>query len=210
MPLNTNLAQRLKLETKDLHAATERSGAMAQLLAGRLPRAGYGALLRNLHAIYTALEAALQQAPAHAAVQRVHDPSMHRAAALAADLQSLHGPHWAHEILVQPAALAYAQRLHLLAQAQSPMLVAHVYARYLGDLHGGQILKRLVARSYGPAAATAFYEFGDDTQVLALRQALRRALADLPITAAEADAIVEEARWAFVQHQHLFEELASA
>ena len=115
---------------------------------------------------------------------------------------------------------AYAQRLQALSHAQSPAqapaqslsLVAHVYVRYLGDLHGGQILKRLVARSLGLVgdSGTHFYAFGDETQVLALRQGLRLALGSLGLNSADSDAVVTEARWAFVQHQQLFTELADA
>jgi hypothetical protein len=46
-------------------------------------------------------------------------------------------------------------------------------------------------------------------EVLALRLALRAGLGNLPVSADEADAIVEEARWAFVQHQRLFEQLVA-
>ena len=211
-----SLPERLRLGTRDLHAQTERTGAMADLLAGRLSLAGYCAMLRNLHAIYAALEAALEAAmqrqPPDAAVLRLHAGPLRREAALAADLAALHGPLWRTELPLQPAAQAYAQRLQALSHAQSPSLVAHVYVRYLGDLHGGQILKRLVARSLGLVgdSGTQFYEFGDDTQVLALRQGLRAALGNLALCSADSDAVVTEARWAFLQHQQLFIELADA
>ena len=219
-----SLPERLRLGTRDLHAQTERTGAMADLLAGRLSRPGYCAMLRNLHAIYAALEAALdaamQRQPADAAVLRLHAEPLRRAAALAADLDTLHGPQWRPDLPLQPAAQAYAQRLQALSHAQSPAqspaqslsLVAHVYVRYLGDLHGGQILKRLVARSLGLVgdSGTQFYAFGDETQVLALRQGLRLALGSLGLNSADSDAVVTEARWAFVQHQQLFTELADA
>ena len=215
-----SLPERLRSGTRDLHAQTERTGAMADLLAGRLSRPGYCAMLRNLHAIYAALEAALdaamQRQAADAAVLRLHAEPLRRAAALAADLDTLHGPQWRTDLPLQPAAQAYAQRLQALSHAQSPAqslsLVAHVYVRYLGDLHGGQILKRLVARSLGLVgdSGTQFYAFGDETQVLALRQGLRLALGSLGLNSADSDAVVTEARWAFVQHQQLFTELADA
>jgi heme oxygenase len=87
--------------------------------------------------------------------------------------------------------------------------------RYLGDLHGGQVLQRLVARLYAlpagdSAPGTRFYDFGDTPQVLLLRQQLRRALGSLPFDAVQQDATVEEALWAFTQHRVLFEELAAA
>lgn len=224
---NLSLPERLRLGTRDLHAQTERTGAMADLLAGRLSRAGYCAMLRNLHAIYAALEAGLQCQPATAAVRHLQAGPMHREAALAADLVALQGPQWRTEIPLLPAAAAYAARLQALADAassvqstaqsseqsatQSVALVAHVYVRYLGDLHGGQILKRLVARSLHLAGSsgTQFYDFGDEAQVLALRQGLRTALGSLVLSSADKDTVVTEARWAFLQHQQLFTELAA-
>ena len=209
--LSPDLPERLRLETRDLHAATERTGAMAALLAGRLPRPAYCVMLRNLHALYAALEAALRQCQHHPAVAPLQTQALQRAPALTADLSALHGPHWATELPLQTATTAYVQRLQTLAHGASPALVAHAYVRYLGDLHGGQILKRLVARgvglSDGAAWGTQFYEFGDEAQVGALRQQLRQALGRLPVSAMQQDLIVAEARWAFVQHQQLFEQL---
>ena len=187
---------------------------MAVLLAGRLARPAYCAMLRNLHALYAALEAALRARQTDPAVAPLQAAALQREAALAADLAALHGPGWASDLPLQPATTAYVQRLQNLAQTASPALVAHAYVRYLGDLHGGQILKRLVARSLGlhedaggRLVGTQFYEFGGEGQVRALRQQLRHALAVLPVSTAEQDLILAEARWAFVQHQHLFEEL---
>ncbi len=182
---------------------------MAELIHGRLPREGYTRLLRNLHGLYAALEAALQQQPAHGAWSCVDHPAQHRCAALEADLQVLHGDAWP-ALPLAPAAVAYAARLQALGAAASPALVAHVYTRSLGDLHGGQILQQRVARMLGlPAGSgTAFYDFGPEPTVLALRQRLRLALAQLPATPAEEDAIVAEACWSFQQHVALFSELA--
>lgn len=203
------LPERLRLETRDLHAVTERTGAMAALLAGRLSRPAYCALLRNLHAVYTALEAALGQRRSDPAVAPLQAGALHRAAALAADLHTLHGADWADALPLQAASTAYVARLQALADAASPALVAHAYVRYLGDLHGGQVLRRLVKRHYALTgdAGTAFYDFGPEPEVLALRQRLRAALGCLPLSPAEQDDVVAEARWAFVQHQRLFGEL---
>ncbi len=212
--MSPDLPERLRLETRDLHAATERTGAMAALLGGRLARPAYCAMLRNLHALYAALEAALRERQHDAAIAPLQAQTLQREPALAADLTALHGPQWASDIHLQAATVGYVQRLQTLAQTGSAALVAHAYVRYLGDLHGGQILKRLVARGAGlaedaavPAAGTQFYEFGDDAHVRALRQQLRHALGALPVSVAEQDRIVAEARWAFQQHQQLFEQL---
>jgi heme oxygenase len=57
--------------------------------------------------------------------------------------------------------------------------VSHAYVRYLGDLSGGQVLKRLLGKSMSlPAEALTVYDFPDvDTKILKreLREALDRA-----------------------------------
>lgn len=205
------LAERLRLETRDLHAEAERSGVMADLLRGRLARASYCALLRNLHAIYAALEAALGAHRSDAMLGAVQSPALCREAALAADLDALHGPAWRDEIAVAPAAAAYVERLQALAAAPAPQLVAHAYVRYLGDLHGGQVLKRRVAGQLGLPGdggdGVRFYEFGDETQVQTLIARFRAALGAMQPGSAAVDFIVAEARWAFEQHKRLFEQL---
>ncbi len=210
------LPERLRLETRALHAATERTGAMAALLAGRLPRAGYVAMLRNLQPIYAALEAALQVHEGSTAVAALQAGGLHRAGPLADDLAVLHGAAWAEEVPLAESAASYVTRLQAqstrAASAAAPVLVAHAYVRYLGDLHGGQVLQRLVGRHYGlsdeaGAPGTRFYDFGPTPHVLALRQQLRAALGSLPFDEADQDAVVAEACWAFGQHQRLFTEL---
>lgn len=200
------LAERLRLETRDLHAVVERSGAMGELLRGRLPLPAYGALLNNLHALYTALEAALDRCADRAWLRPVRLPGLPRAAALASDLGALalRAPP------LEEAAEAYVQRLHALGAARAPALLAHAYVRYMGDLNGGQALRRLVGRAYGlGGSVTRFYDFGGAEQVRALADAFRRGLDAPVLTATGADRVVAEARWAFQQHQRLFEQLAA-
>jgi len=191
---------------------TERSGLMSDLLAGRITRARYIALLFNLHALYTALETALVQQQTDPAIALLQTGALQRTAALACDLQSLQGTQWQQVLTLQPALRDYVSRLQVLAAAGSRALVAHAYVRYLGDLNGGQALARLVMRRLDLVGAegTRFYDFGTPDEVAARRTAFRSAIGQLPLRAGEADLIVDEACWAFRQHQRLFEELQSA
>jgi heme oxygenase (biliverdin-producing, ferredoxin) len=193
------LPQRLREETRDLHHAAERSGVMAALLAGRLPRAGYLVLLHNLQPIYVALEAALQTNAAEPWLAGLDLAGLQRGAALAADLSG------SETVAAAVPTRAYADRLHALAARRDPALLAHAYTRCLGDLHGGQILRRVVREAY-PGMGTAFHDFGSPEQVLALRDNVRAVLAAAP--AGAADPIVAEARWSFTQHIAIFEALA--
>jgi heme oxygenase len=183
---------------------------MADLLGRRIGRSGYCALLRNLHAIYEALEAALTRSPHASGLSDEAMEALRREAAIAADLTWLHGPHWRSELALVPAVLSYVRRL----QGADARLAAHAYVRYLGDLYGGQMLKRLIAQSLGlepeeAAAATNFYEFGDQATVNGLRASLRHGLASLPLSDELVEELVAEARWSFEQHILLFEQLAA-
>jgi heme oxygenase len=183
-------------------------GAAARPEAGERRSRDY----RGLHALYAALEAALAHHQADLAIAMLQAGPLRRTAALAADLQSLQGAQWQQAFTLQSAMRDYVHRLQALAATGSRALVAHAYVRYLGDLNGGQALARLVVRRLDLVGAegTRFYDFGTAEEVAARRTAFRAALGQLPLRAGEDDLIVEEARWAFRQHQRLFEELQSA
>lgn len=211
--MTAGLAESLRHGTRSLHTEVERSEFMRVLLRGQMERGAYILLLRNLHALYESLEAALVTGRDHALLALLHDPRLFRTAALARDLDTLHGPGWSSAIGVQPACVSYQVHLQDLARNAPELLVAHAYVRYLGDLSGGQQLKRIVARSLGlPAgpAGIAFYDFGDDAQTAALTASFRERLAQLPTGERDIAGIVAEAQDAFGRHRQLFEQLAMA
>ena len=203
------LTDRLRLGTRDLHRQAESTGVMAALLRGTLARDSYCALLRNLHAIYTALESAIAARSGDATIDALPWPELRRQAALAHDLDTLGGPGWRERLPLVPAAADYVARLQGLAAVPSPsLLLAHAYVRYLGDLHGGQLLKQRVAGRLAPGpVATRFYEFGDAGQVQALIARFRSVLAAMQPDPVVADGMVAEARWAFEHHIRLFGQL---
>lgn len=204
------LGARLRDATRTLHAEVERSGLMRQLLRGPLRQADYVALLRNLHALYSALEQALAQHAAHPRLAPLALPALARCAPLAQDLHHLHGADWPALPLV-PAARQYAQHLQALAGQQPLALAAHAYVRYLGDLHGGQVLRRVVAErlALAPGEAVHFYTFGPDDAVARLILQLRSALDQVADTEAQAAALVQEACSGFHRHRQMFEQLAA-
>lgn len=208
--MSPSLVERFKTETRALHTAAERSPFMNLLLRGRMARPAYCALLRNLHVIYAALEPALERQAAHPLIGPICVPALWRTAALESDLQMLHGPGWSKEVMLQPATLHYATRLRDIEVSQPGLLLAHAYVRYLGDLSGGQMLRRIVANSLAADAsgALAFYDFGDPQRTRELKQAFRAGLATAAGFAAQSDELVDEAKLSFALHQRLFDELA--
>ena len=197
------LAGRLRHATQALHRAAERSPLMAAVLRGKVDRDRYAALLAQLRPIYQALEDGLDRHAGHPGFAAFGFDALRRAPALAADLQRL----GAAEQPLRPATVAYVDRLRRDDERQPPRLVAHAYVRYLGDLHGGQQLARIVDSALGLGAGTLrFHDFGAHVHDAIAR--FRAALDALPVDAAQSQIVVDEACWSFEQHLHLFDELA--
>jgi len=194
------LSARLRQATAALHREVESSALIAQLLRGKLERSDYCALLRNLHPIYAALEARL---PGATLPDGITDPRLARLPALEADLDALHGADW-RALPVTDAALAY--QAHLLA-LDDARLVAHAYVRYLGDLAGGQMLGRIVEKTYG--AVAAFYRF-PEPGAAELAARFRSALDTLELPEVTMQAIADEACAGFARHGALFADLQRA
>ena len=208
----TRLAERLRGETRDLHTEVEQSLLMQALLRGNLSLVAYCMLLRNLHAIYAALEAALKHHAAEPSLSPVCLPALFRSDALAQDLNDLCGATWASTVVLQQATQQYVAHLQHLHETHPALLVAHAYVRYLGDLSGGQLLKRIVAKNpqIPLGSGTAFYDFGDAGTTQGLIRDFRAGLEKIPGNEARVDAIVAEAKQAFERHRTLFQQLAVA
>ena len=205
-PATAGLPDMLRAATWPLHTEVEKTGVMRRILAGRFDRWLYLALLRNLAAIYDALEPLLARHATHPWLAAIHDPSLARAHALRDDLRVLGAD---VQAMVLPSTQAYVDRLRVLGVEAPKLLVAHAYVRYLGDLSGGQVLRRIVRRTLELSGSdgTRFYEFGDDASVAARARAFRQGLASIPADHAAALELIGEAQRAFALHAALFREL---
>jgi heme oxygenase len=202
------LSLRLRRATQASHQQAERSGAMQALLQGRLARERYCVLLRNLHALYAALERALDLGAGSPAVAAVRMPELYREPALRRDLDHLGGEQWPRWPLAATMR-EYVTHLGQLTGTRAHLLAAHAYVRYLGDLSGGQVLKDIVTRTMGlgDGAGSTFYAFGPDVAPDTAKQRFRTALDTLPVDDSAAAGIIAEAVAAFALHVRLFEEL---
>lgn len=188
------LADRMRAASRSLHATAERSGVVAALIRGRADRPAYLRYLVSLRAVYAALEAALEQHRAGGLLTGLARPEVYRAAALDADLAALGGTATA----VPEAALRYATHVAEASRTRPALLVAHAYARYLGDLNGGRLLADRVRNALAlPDDALAFHAFPRIADLPAFAREYRAAIDAVPIDAATADAVVAEARIAF-------------
>ncbi len=161
----TGFADRLWARTEPLHRQAERSGIFQDLLRGQGNTRAYALLLRNLLPVYEALERGLDGLAGSAIVGPLARPAVFRTSALRADLAHLDGA----ALPLLGSGQRYAERIAEAGRNGGALLVAHAYVRYLGDLNGGQILKRLLGRHLGLGPESlAFYDFpGADASVLA-------------------------------------------
>jgi heme oxygenase len=192
------LTEALRARTRELHCQAERSGIVQDLLAGRAGRAGYALLLRNLLPAYQALEEGLDR-HRRGRVGALVPAGLHRAGALAADLEAIAGGNWKEALPLLPAGAGYARRVRAAADGDDGWrLLGHAYVRYLGDLSGGQILSRLLARSLGLGPeALAFHAFPAIADPRAFKADWREAVDRAGAGPGEAATVIEEARAAF-------------
>jgi len=192
------LSTALREHTRDLHTEAECSGIVQAILEGSVGRADYALFLRNLLPAYETMERELCRhyaAPALCALTRAE---IFRAPALITDLETLAGAAWWRDLPLLPAGREYAARIAHAAADDPALLIAHAYVRYLGDLNGGRLLKKRLARyEWLPAGAVAFYEFPEISDIsgfiAAYRAAIDRAAALLPSCAG----VIAEAAIAF-------------
>ena len=203
------LSHRLRIATQAAHHQAESAPFMRALFAGRISSDTYALTLRQWHALYSALEDAQDQSMADSVVGGFVDPTLYRCRALEQDLAWFTRGGEGAQDRVLPATSAYVARLNELARREPALLLAHHYVRYLGDLSGGQILRRVIARAFaladGPGAA--FYDFAG-LDVDAYKAAYRQRLDQLTLDDVAAQALIDEANVAFQLNHAIFADLA--
>jgi len=188
----------LRQRTQALHREAEHSGVIAALLRGNASRDQYALLLRNLLPAYRAMEAALLRHQITPGVGLIVEPSIFRSAALEADLTELAGSDWSDHLPLVPAGSRYEAAIAVAAEGTGAPLIAHAYVRYLGDLNGGQILRRLLSRQLDLSpAALNFYEFPAVPDLEAFRDRYAVAIGRAVLETCETERVLTEAETAF-------------
>ncbi|KLO08548.1 heme oxygenase-like protein [Schizopora paradoxa] len=163
----------LRLATKEAHTEIESSDAASLLAHGKLSKEEYVRYLMMLYYVYDALEVALEGHATHRALEKTYNPTLlSRAPRLESDIAHLldvpeegwksHPLHVAFRTSVPAALTAYVTRIQALSNGATPeRLLGHAYVRYLGDLSGGQEIRRQVVKAYGLEGGygTSFYSF---------------------------------------------------
>lgn len=203
-----NLATMLREGTKTSHTMAENVGFVKCFLKGVVEKKSYRKLVTDLYFVYSAMEDEMERLKDHPIVSKIYFPELNRRESLQTDLRFYYGANWQSEIQITPSGQAYVDRIHEVANQAPELLVSHSYTRYLGDLSGGQILKKIAQNAMNlDGAGTAFYEFDNIDDEKAFKDMYRAAMNDLDVSQETADQIVEEANDAFGMNMKMFQEL---
>ena len=105
----------------------------------------------------------------------------------------------------------YVARIHEVAREKPVLLVAHSYTRYLGDVSGGQIIRRLMKKHYSlpEDVGVSFYNFDHVHSVGAFKDLYTSRMNGLELSEQEIDDQVEEASRIFQLNIDVFEEVGA-
>lgn len=206
-----DLSEALKEATKEVHAQAENAEFMRNFQKGQVTREGFKLVMASLYHIYVALEEEIEcnkQNPVYAPLYFPEE--LHRRAALEQDMAFWYGPHWQKIIPYTPATQHYVRHLHEVGRTHPELLVAHAYTRYLGDLSGGQVLKKIAQKALdlpSSGEGLAFFTFPNIDSPTKFKQLYRARMNTLEMTPEVRHRVTEEAKSAFLLNIELFEEL---
>lgn len=203
------LSSRLREGTREEHESAESSGFISRLMSGGLGVDAYVALASQQFFVYSALEAIADEVRALPQGSSLLFDELTRTPSIARDLEHLVGPDWRAIIMPLPATVRYVDALNASATSL-PRYAAHAYTRYLGDLSGGQIIKRMLERHYGlgPEGIT-FYSFEEIPKSKPFKDVYRERLDGLELDEEQLAEAVAEAKGAFRLNQDLFADLGA-
>ncbi|XP_030646452.1 heme oxygenase 2 [Chanos chanos] len=206
-----DLSELLAAGTKEVHEKAENTQFVKDFLRGRISRELFKLGAVALYYTYTAMEEEIEKNKDHPHFAPLYFPNeLHRHEALARDLEYFYGEDWENQISCSPATQKYVDRIHEIGQDDPVLLVAHAYTRYMGDLSGGQVLKKVAQRALKlppTGEGLNFYQFDGIHSAKAFKQLYRSRMNELELDAATKERIVAEAVLAFQFNMEVFGEL---
>ena len=205
------LAGQLREGTKKSHTMAENTGFVACFLKGVVEKTSYRKLIGDLYFVYKAMEEEIDRLVQedHPVIKHIGFKELFRRQTLEKDLEFYYGNNWLDQIKISESAKSYVDRIRLVANESPELLVGHHYTRYIGDLSGGQILKKIAKKALNLRGDDGlnFYEFKLIEDEKLFKKSYSKTLNKLPIDQKIADNIIEEANEAFAYNMKMFREL---
>ncbi|WP_320665153.1 heme oxygenase (biliverdin-producing) [Prochlorococcus sp. MIT 1223] len=209
--MSVDLAIQLREGTKKSHTMAENTGFISCFLKGVVEKNSYRKLLADLYFVYSAMEDQITRlaSEGHPIVSNINFKELNRRNALEKDLNFYFGIDWQSSLKMSSSAQVYVDRINQIGQEQPELLIGHHYSRYIGDLSGGKMLKKITQRSLDLSNNDGlnFYIFNGIDDEKAFKDNYRKTLNSLSIDQGMADLIIEEANKAFTYNMNIFQEL---
>ncbi|XP_074024621.1 heme oxygenase 1 [Numenius arquata] len=209
--LSKDLSELMKEATKEVHEQAENTPFMKNFQKGQVSLQEFKLVTASLYFIYSALEEEIERNKNNPVYAPVYFPAeLHRKAALEEDLEYFYGSNWREEIPCPEATKKYVERLHYVGKNHPELLVAHAYTRYLGDLSGGQVLKKIAQKALqlpSTGEGLAFFTFDGVSNATKFKQLYRSRMNALEMDHATKKRVLEEAKKAFLLNIQVFEAL---
>ena len=234
-PRLSGLALALDDGTRKSHSMAENTAFVQGFFKGISSPDSYKNLLTSLYYVYRAMEVEVMDAIQDESISsedakwvRALDVApLRRLAGLEKDMEFFYGPNWKTDMAAPSKGTeAYVGRIReLVASVKSNddsddesskndsllyLFVAHQYTRYLGDLFGGQMMGNMASRSMDlpqDGSGVAFYTFDNVPSTKDFITEWYTTLNDLGVSAAQQQAIVDEANLVFSLNIGILEEL---
>ncbi|XP_019363086.1 PREDICTED: heme oxygenase 2 [Gavialis gangeticus] len=207
----TDLSELLKEGTKESHDRAENTQFVKDFLKGQIKKELFKLATVALYFTYSALEEEMDNNKDHPAFAPLYFPlELHRKEELAKDLEYFYGEDWKEKIQCSEATKCYIDRIHQVGQHEPELLVAHAYTRYMGDLSGGQVLKKVAQRALklpSSGEGIQFYVFENISNAQQFKQFYRARMNAVDLDKKTKEKIVEEANAAFKFNMQVFDEL---
>ena len=195
------LATQLREGTKKSHTMAENTGFVSCFLKGVVDKSTYRKLISDLYFIYVAMEDEISRLikDQHPVVSLIDFQELNRCESLEEDLTFYFGENWKELLSVSSSAKAYQDRIKEIANTQPELLIGHHYTRYIGDLSGGQILRRIAKKAMNISGdkGLKFYDFDQIKDQKEFKLKYTKILNSLPIDQEMANLIIDEANLAF-------------
>lgn len=206
------LSALLRASTSAVHKEAEGRPFMRAFFAGELRRDAYIDWLARQWHLYRTLETGLETLPPSLPEHDVVPAQLHRTARIEADLDNLTDGGWRTQDHLSPATRAYVERIEATYTFPAG-LVAHAWLRYMGNVGGRDVLRRLVAGCIGAddddERGLAFTDYSAIGDIRPFFAAFHAKLDALPLSSDDKAAAVAEADAGFRLNIALTDELAA-
>lgn len=149
--------ENIRINTKALHFASEKSGFIQKLIEGKASKEGYIEYIFNLHAMYKAIEDSLDNNSDHEGINHFVTKELYKSDSIKKDLEILAGDKIS-DMKLLPSTEACIARIYEISKENTELIVTYAYIRFIADLFGGRIFPEILTKFYDvPPNALNYY-----------------------------------------------------